>query len=117
MDFHHLSDQDSNCTNSNDNVFFNIYQGQPMRPDAGAEAFLPGNSRAWRQVVVRSDSSGSQDSDWIIGLMLQLNWGTPWGFRHESTRQEASSFFRSSCLEYDYLLWRPIAANLTRTRS
>jgi serine protease len=92
VDFKYLSQYDSNCTNTNQNVVFNIRQvsGQPYL----ARAFFPSSSRPSREVLIDTSSFG--DVGWPLGNILGHELGHTLGFRHEHTRPEAGTCFENN---------------------
>ncbi|MGE0870453.1 MAG: M57 family metalloprotease [Kofleriaceae bacterium] len=97
VNFVYVPAQDANCTNSNNNVLFNIRQvsNQPYL----ARAFFPDGSRASREVLVDSSSFGN--IGWPLAHILGHELGHTLGFRHEHTRPEAGACFEDNS-------WRPL---------
>ncbi|MGE3456334.1 MAG: M57 family metalloprotease, partial [Kofleriaceae bacterium] len=97
VNFVYVPAQDANCTNSNNNVLFNIRQvsNQPYL----ARAFFPDGSRASREVLVDSSSFGNVG--WPLSHILGHELGHSLGFRHEHTRPEAGTCFEDNS-------WRPL---------
>ena len=97
VNFVYVSSQDSNCTNSNTNVLFNVRQvsGQPYL----ARAFFPNNGRSSREVLV--DTSAFGNIGWPLENIIGHELGHALGFRHEHTRPEAGTCFEDNS-------WRPL---------
>lgn len=93
VNFIHSSNQDSNCTASNNNVVFDV------RPVSGggylARAFFPNTARSGRNVLIDSTSFGSI-SPWTLAGILRHELGHTLGFRHEHTRPEAGTCFEDN---------------------
>jgi len=94
FNFIRLIDQDgAGCTNTNNNVVFNVRQvtGQPFL----ARAFFPSSTRAERELQI--DSSSFEDMGvYTIRGVLRHELGHTLGFRHEHTRPEAGTCFENS---------------------
>ncbi len=93
VNFVYKSDQDANCTATNNNVVFDI------RPTSGqsylARAFFPNQSRPSRNVMVDSSSFGNL-GNWTLAGILTHELGHALGFRHEHTRPEAGQCFEDN---------------------
>jgi hypothetical protein len=98
VNFTHMVDQDSFCTNANNNVIFDVSPigGQPYL----ARAFFPNFVRAIRNVLIDASSFGTI-APWTLTGILRHELGHTLGFRHEHTRPESGT-----CLENN--TWRPL---------
>lgn len=95
--FVYLPAQDSNCTNSNTNVVFNVRQVSGTL--YLARAFFPGYARASRELLVDTNSFASPP--WSLVNILGHELGHTLGFRHEHTRPNAGACFEDND-------WRPL---------
>ena len=93
VDFIHVSAQDSNCTNSNNNVLFDV---NPVNAGGQylARAFFPGESRAARNILI--DASTWSVTSWTPRGIIRHEIGHTLGFRHEHTRPEAGTCFEDN---------------------
>jgi hypothetical protein len=98
VNYTYVSAQDSNCTNANSSVTFNVrlVTGQPYL----ASAFFPSYGRSSREVKVDSSSFGDTGG-WPLANILGHELGHTLGFRHEHTRPEAGTCFEDNS-------WRPL---------
>lgn len=100
VDFIHLQNEDTNCTNNNNNVVFNVIPA----PNSGgllARAFFPFEPRQDREVLITDNGLSSQAIDLVAILRHEL--GHVLGYRHEHTRPEAGA---PNCLENNN--WRVV---------
>jgi hypothetical protein len=99
--FVHLPEHDSNCTNANGAVVFNVrpVEGQSYH----AAAFFPTDLRAQRQLLVNG-SAFAVAPPRTFGGILRHELGHALGFRHEITRKVVRNDTR--CFEDP--LWRPL---------
>jgi hypothetical protein len=91
VNYVHVSSQDSNCTNRNGNVVFDV---NPVNTTQYiARAFFPNYSRRQRNILI-DDSAYGTDPD-LVGV-LRHELGHTLGFRHEHTRPEAGTCFEDN---------------------
>lgn len=89
----HVSEQDSNCTASNQNVLFDV---RPTNSGSYlARAFFPNDSRSSRNVLIDSSAFQTNSNPTVIGI-LRHELGHTLGFRHEHTRPEAGTCFEDN---------------------
>lgn len=102
VNFEYVAAQDGNCTNSNNNVVFNV---SPINVNGEylAAAFFPSDSRANRVLTI--DNSAFTDSSLSFVGVLRHELGHTLGFRHEHTRPEAGA---SDCYEDNQ--WRALTS-------
>ena len=102
VNYDYVPAQDGNCTNSNNNVVFNVVpinvNGQYI-----AASFFPSDTRANR--VLNIDNSAFTDSSLNFVGVLRHELGHTLGFRHEHTRPEAGA---TSCYEDNN--WRALTS-------
>ncbi len=102
VNFDYVPAQDANCTNSNNNVIFNVVpinvNGQYI-----AASFFPSDTRANR--VLNIDNSAFTDTSLNFVGVLRHELGHTLGFRHEHTRPEAGA---TSCFEDNN--WRALTS-------
>lgn len=83
VDLLHDASQDTNCTASNNNVYFDV---NPVTDTYFARAFFPNDGRSARNVLITSSAftttSGGRDFEGILRHEL----GHTLGFRHEHIR-------------------------------
>lgn len=98
IDFIHVTAQDSNCNQNNNNVLFDVRgtSGQSYV----ARAFFPGQSRSSRNVIIDSSAFGNL-GPWTLKGILIHELGHTLGFRHEHTRPEAGTCYEDNS-------WRPL---------
>jgi len=96
LDFKHITSQDNNCNNSNDNVVFDV---RPVNANGRflAAAFFPDDPRRKRSVVV-DPSSFALDPNGRLSLrgIMRHELGHVIGLRHEHTRPDAGACFEDS---------------------
>ena len=99
--FVHLPEHDSNCTNANGAVVFNVrpVEGQSYH----AAAFFPTDPRAQRELLVNGSAFAVAPPRTFDGI-LRHELGHALGFRHEITRKVVRNDTR--CFEDP--LWRPL---------
>jgi hypothetical protein len=93
VNFVHLSEYDSNCTASQNNVVFDVRQvsgGGYL-----ARAFFPNQSRSGRNVLIDTTAFGN-NPPWTLAGILRHELGHSLGFRHEHTRPEAGTCFEDN---------------------
>ncbi|MBI3181211.1 MAG: matrixin family metalloprotease [Myxococcales bacterium] len=91
VNFIHVSNQDSNCTNRNNNVLFDV---NPVNAGGRylARAFFPNSSRRSRNILIDWSSFRVSAPLTLTGI-LRHELGHTVGFRHEHTRPEAGACF------------------------
>lgn len=89
----HVIKEDSNCTNSNSKVDFDIQvvTGKPYL----ARAFFPAQSRNTRNIFINNSSFSAEPPLTLAGI-LRHELGHTLGFRHEHTRPEAGVCFEDN---------------------
>jgi hypothetical protein len=93
INFIHNTSQDSNCTNRNNNVVFNIRRvcsGQYL-----ASAFFPNYPRRNREIKVDCTSFGNINP-WTLAGIMRHELGHTIGLRHEHTRPESGVCFEDN---------------------
>ena len=93
VNFVHLSQYDSNCTQNQSGVVFDVRpvsSGQYL-----ARAFFPNSSRRNRNILVDNTAFNYGNSPSVTGV-LRHELGHTLGFRHEHTRPEAGTCFEDS---------------------
>jgi hypothetical protein len=100
LNFVHVSSQDGNCTNRNNNVVFNVRQVTSSQ--YLARAFFPSNSRRGREILVATSSFGNI-SPWSLTGVMRHELGHTVGLRHEHTRPESGTCFENTS-------WRALTA-------
>jgi serralysin len=100
LNFVHVSSQDGNCTNRNNNVVFNVRQVTSSQ--YLARAFFPSSSRRSREILVATSSFGNI-SPWTLTGVMRHELGHTIGLRHEHTRPEAGTCFENTS-------WRALTA-------
>ena len=93
VNFIHDSSQDSNCTNRNGAVLFDVNPTNSTQ--YLARAFFPNASRRSRNVLISTSSFGNI-APWTLTGVLRHELGHTLGFRHEHTRPEAGTCFEDS---------------------
>jgi hypothetical protein len=93
VNFVHDGAQDSNCTNRNNNVVFNVRQVNTSQ--YLARAFFPSSSRRSREILVSVSSFGNINP-WTLTGVLRHELGHTIGFRHEHTRPESGTCFEDN---------------------
>jgi hypothetical protein len=86
VDFIYLADQDSNCTNLNTNVVFDI--NPVITSSYSARAFLPNYDRVNRNILVSDYAYINYSDDQMLSTILH-ELGHTLGFRHDHIRSEA----------------------------
>jgi hypothetical protein len=93
VNFVHLSQYDSNCTKSQNNVVFDVRpvsSGQYL-----ARAFFPNYPRKSRNILVDNTAFNYGNSPSVTGV-LRHELGHTLGFRHEHTRPEAGTCYEDN---------------------
>ena len=93
VNFIHLSQYDSDCTNRQSGVVFDVNQVKTTQ--YLARAFFPDSSRRSRNVLISTSSFGNI-SPWTLTGVLRHELGHTLGFRHEHTRPEAGTCFEDN---------------------
>ncbi|HEY5925139.1 MAG TPA: M57 family metalloprotease [Kofleriaceae bacterium] len=93
VNFVHVSSQDGNCTNRNNNVVFNVRQVNTNQ--YLARAFFPSSSRKGREILVASSSFGNINP-WSLTGVMRHELGHTLGFRHEHTRPDSGVCFENN---------------------
>jgi hypothetical protein len=93
INFVHLTSQDSNCTNRNNNVVFNVRTTNTNQ--YLARAFFPSYSRRSREVIFAAAAYGNI-SPWTLAGVARHELGHTIGLRHEHTRPEAGTCFENN---------------------
>lgn len=104
--FIHNSSQDNNCTNTNNNVLFNVSPGGDLGSFA-AIAFFPSYARPDRQLFIATLAFNSVNLP-ALPFLLRHELGHVLGFRHEHTRPEAGACFEDN-------QWRALTAYDSRS--
>ncbi|WP_236644749.1 peptidase M10 [Sorangium cellulosum] len=117
--FVHVVAQDTNCTNTNNNVKFNVTS--PAPPPSHGFAFYPDWSREWRQLMLTWDPAWSTDWRQPIGVIMH-ELGHVLGFDHEGIHVPGSpcedpTSTAELVTEYDSLsvMHRPTCQGSTNT--
>lgn len=94
VNFIHVSSQDSNCTNRNTNVLFDV---NPVNAGGRylARAFFPDAPRRSRNILIDGSSFSTSPPLTLTGI-LRHETGHVLGFRHEHTRPEAGACFEDN---------------------
>jgi hypothetical protein len=100
VNFIHDASQDSNCTNRNNAVMFDV--NTVCRGQYLARSFFPSTARRSRNVLIDCTSFGTIDP-WTLAGVLRHELGHTIGFRHEHTRPEAGTCFEDN-------QWRALTA-------
>lgn len=93
VNFVHLPAQDANCTNSNNNVVFNVRivsEGTYL-----ARSFFPGTTRSNRELLIDTNAFGNVAPVTLTGIMRH-ELGHVLGFRHEHTRVAINPCFEDN---------------------
>lgn len=90
--FQHHTAMDSDCTENNDNVVFNVSPSNNLGTLA-ARAFTPTAARANRQLLIAPIAFNDLPS---LPFLLRHELGHVLGFRHENTRPEAGMCFEDN---------------------
>ena len=93
VNFIHSSSQDSNCTNRNASVVFDV--NPTSSTQYLARAFFPNSSRRSRNILISTSSFGNI-SPWSLTGVLRHELGHTLGFRHEHTRPEAGECYEDN---------------------
>lgn len=88
--FIHDGSQDNNCTNTNNNVLFDVRPG-PSNAPYDARAFFPNESRSNRNLYIKPNQVPARDAV-SLGRVLAHELGHVLGFRHEHTRVSGACF-------------------------
>ena len=96
----HVATQDSNCTNANTNVTFNVRQDSSNQ--YYAKAFFPYYPRSAKEVVISTISYDPANlGPWTLGGILKHELGHTLGFRHEHIRPENKNRNPATCSKED----------------
>jgi hypothetical protein len=93
FNFIHVSSQDSNCTNRNSNVLFDV--NPTTSTQYLARAFFPNSSRRSRNILVSTSSFGNI-SPWTLEGVMRHELGHTLGFRHEHTRLTSTGCYEDN---------------------
>lgn len=94
VDFKYVSSQDGNCTNTNNNVVFDVNPVSGVR--YLARAFFPNYSRSRRNVLINGTSFNPSTPNLTLTGILRHELGHVLGFRHEHTRPESGACFEDN---------------------
>jgi hypothetical protein len=105
--FVHVEAEDSNCTNTNDRVTFDV--NTIAHNQYFARSFFPDSARDARSVLIDNSSFGTLPPNLTLTGILRHELGHVLGFRHEHIRPEAHfPWTPAACFEDGN--WRPLTA-------